>query len=261
MDNTSLGNIGGQKPEKPWYKRFWGVVLLVFLSLLALFVLVFAGFFGYYAWQIKFGDAEKVAKQFVEERFSTDQSLLGSGKESGAFVANFEQYIRGNNPSRGSKDAPVTIISFIDFECPFCHQAHTDFESMVRKYDSVVRVVFKHLPLRSIHPDSNMAANASVCAFEQGKFWEYYNELFLTKDLSSVGLLSSAKNVGVGTEMFSLCLATEKYQKDIQQDIVDAIDLGLKGTPTHIVNGYKVEGATTLEVWDKILVQLLQNTI
>ncbi|PIZ65142.1 hypothetical protein COY14_03010, partial [Candidatus Roizmanbacteria bacterium CG_4_10_14_0_2_um_filter_36_9] len=83
-----------------------------------------------------------------------------------------------DSPSIGPKDAPVTIIEFSDFECPFCARAFTTIEQIKQEYPDSVKIVYKQLPLTNLHPDAQKAAEASVCASDQGKFWEMHDKMF-----------------------------------------------------------------------------------
>jgi protein-disulfide isomerase len=121
-------------------------------------------------------------------------------------------------------------------------------------------VVFKHLPLTSIHPHSLAAAVAATCAHEQGLFWNYYRQLFTTQDLSTNGLTSAANALHLNVSTFSSCVSTEKFKKHIEEDVADAVAIGIRGTPTFIVNGEKIEGAISIEEWNKILLEKLKNS-
>jgi len=146
------------------------------------------------------------------------------------------------------------------FQCPYSREAFPIFQEVMRKYEPVVRVVFKYLPLVSIHQDSLVAAEAASCAQEQGKFLVYHNLLFTKQDLQTEALLANAKELGLNTDMFNLCLATEKYNQEINLDTKDAMEIGLQGTPSYLVNGVKIGGVLTAQQWDEIILSFLNKT-
>ncbi len=241
--------------KKTWFKTAKGIVLLIFLSFLALGIISFSGLFIYYAWQIKYGDEGKLVEQFKNEKF-TSVGILAENNQ--AQVEDVSKYVRVFNPVFGKKDSKITILMFIDFQCPFSREAHLGFKAVMEKYASVVKVVFKQLPLTELHPQASAAVEASACAAEQNKFWEYYNQLFADQKLDQAGFLASARAVVVDVKKFQTCLEQNKYQTQIEQDMLDAVELGVRGTPTYFVNGLKVEGAISAEDWDKIILGFLK---
>ncbi len=241
--------------KRPWYKTGLGVTFLGLISLFIFVAVVFAGFFSYYAWQLKYGDAQKLVKEFTTENFSVDPELsmieIDNIQEK-----DINKYIRDFNPVLYAGGKPITIIAFIDFECPFCHESYPIFKTVMAKYEPLVKVIFKNLPLENLHPGTELSANAAACAGEQNKFWDYYDGLFLISDHTDEGLINLAGQLNLNYNTFVTCLDASKYQNDISQDMMDAVDLGLIGTPTYFVNGYKVEGSMSLEEWDKIILDI-----
>ena len=261
MEENFTSQINPTGQVKPWYKKGRGVAVLTVLGLLFIVSLLFAGFFAYYAWQLRFGDAESVSKQFASNKkmMSTAQ-FLSNAQSKSDFIEDYTKYIRPSNQVVGDENAPVTIMVFSDFQCPYSREAFPIFQEVMRKYEPVVRVVFKYLPLVSIHPDSLVAAEAASCAQEQGKFLEYHNALFTKQDLQTEALLADAKELGLNTDMFNLCLATEKYNQEINRDTEDAMEIGLQGTPSYLVNGVKIGGVLTAKQWDEIILSFLNKT-
>ncbi|MBI5222187.1 MAG: thioredoxin domain-containing protein [Candidatus Magasanikbacteria bacterium] len=261
MEENFTSQTNAPDTTKQWYRKGWGIAVLTMLGLILVVGLLFAGFFAYYAWQLRFGDAGEVTGQFKgnEKKMSVSQFLSGA-KNTGDFVSDYAKYIRPSNPVIGDAAAPVMIIVFEDFECSYCREAFPVFKEVARKYESVIRVVFKHLPLVSAHPDSLVAAEASACAQEQGKFLEYRDLLFTGQDLSSAALSANAQALGLNTDMFNLCLATEKYNQEINRDIGDAVEIGLEGTPSYLVNGVKIGGVLTARQWDEVILSFLNKT-
>ncbi|MFH1947041.1 MAG: DsbA family protein [Candidatus Magasanikbacteria bacterium] len=257
-DNKPNTNTSTPEPRKLWYKTGAGITFLSVIFVIILSATAFAGMVGYYAWQLKYGDAEQLVKQFSTESFSQDPGLATMGIEN-LEQKDVSQYIRDFDPVLGKSDNPITIVSFIDFECPYCQGTYLTFKNVITKYESLVKVVFKHLPLENLHPGASLSAQASACANAQNKFWEYYNILFLDSDHSQDNLINLASQINLEPQSFSACLDSDEYRNNINKDLTDAVELGLVGTPTYFVNGYKMEGALTPEQWDQIILQVYNN--
>jgi protein-disulfide isomerase len=157
-------------------------------------------------------------------------------------------------PFRGSEKAPVTIVKFEDFLCPFCKQVQPTFNDLLSRYNGKVRLVHKDLPLESLHPQARQAAEAARCAYEQGKFWEYHDKLYANSPKASADDLKSyAKGVGLNVDSFDRCFASGKYKAVVQQDLNEGAQLGLTGTPTFFINGREISGNQPLEAFEAII--------
>jgi protein-disulfide isomerase len=153
-------------------------------------------------------------------------------------AVNDGDYIRGN------EDAKITIVEFSDFECPFCSRFHPTLQQAMGEYGDDVRWVYKHFPLDSIHPQARPAAEASECAGEQGKFWEYSDELFANQaSLGDAYFKQLASQQGLNTSKFNDCLASGKYADKVEADYQAGIAAGVRGTPTSFINGQEINGA------------------
>ncbi len=251
-------NINQSILKRPWYKTGAGITFLSIISSIIIIATVFAGMIGYYAWQLKYGNSEELVKQFATKSFTQDPGLATNG--IGRLERkNIDEYVRQYNPVWGQGDKPITIVMFIDFDCPFCQSSYFTFKNIITKYEPLVKVIFKQLPLESLHPDAPLLAKASTCADEQGKFWEYYDALFLDTNHSQDNLINIASQMNLNLQTFSTCIDSSRYQNNINQDLMDAVELGLVGTPTYFVNGYKVEGGLTAEEWNQIILQVYNN--
>jgi protein-disulfide isomerase len=161
-------------------------------------------------------------------------------------------------PFKGAEKAPVTIVKFEDFQCPFCKQVQPTFVELLKRYDGKVRLVHKDLPLESIHPLALHAAEAARCAGEQGKFWVYHDKLYsVAPELSPEDLKTYAKEVGLNVESFDRCFTSEKYKAVVQKDLSEGTQLGLTGTPTFFINGREISGAQPIEAFSAIIDQEL----
>jgi len=248
MDNNP--NYGA---PKKWYKTAGGVVFLVFISLVITMILVFAVFMMYYLWQIKFGDPVKLEQSFLNE------AKQAQTVEKSIVIADYEKYVRAQNFSSGKATSLITVLAFVDYECPFTKKAYPSLQTVMEKYGTTVNVVFKNFPLQDIHPDAILAANAVLCAKEQNKFLQY-QELVLSKDkLDNDSLISYAENLKMDVKKFSDCLTAENNLGVINQDLTDGLELGLRGTPTFFVNGEKYEGPLTIAEWDGIILKFLKK--
>lgn len=163
-------------------------------------------------------------------------------------------------PFKGAEKAPVTMVKFEDFECPFCKTVQPTLAAVLKKYDGKVRVVHKDLPLEAIHPQAQLAAEAARCAGEQGKFWEYHDTLYgNSPKLGADALKAYAKDIGLNAS-FDKCLASGKYKVSVQNDLSEGARLGITGTPTFFINGREISGALPLESFAAIIDEELAQT-
>ncbi len=163
-------------------------------------------------------------------------------------------------PSRGPENAPVTIVEFSDFQCPYCKNFTATLDRLMREFPSDVRVVFRQLPLREIHPMAEKAAEASLCAQEQGKFWELHDLMFKDQAALKVeDLKAKAVQLQLDSGAFNTCLESGKYEKRINEDIREGARLGANGTPAVIINGRFFSGARPFEEVAAIIKEELQK--
>ena len=161
---------------------------------------------------------------------------------------------------RGDFNAPITLVEFSDFECPFCARHYSTMNKILSEYSGKVKWVFKHFPLR-FHPNAQKAAEASECAAEQGKFWEYHDKLFenFSQGYSLEKFKQWAKDLGLNSGKFNDCLDSGKFAQKVQADYQEGIQKGVKGTPATFVNGRLVSGALPYEVFKQIIESLLNE--
>lgn len=162
-----------------------------------------------------------------------------------------------DDPIKGNKAAPVTIVEFSDFECPFCGKFYTEtYKQIIDTYVTTGKasLVFRDFPLSSIHPDAEKAAEAAECANEQGKFWEMHNKLFENQQALSVDNLKQyAKDLKLNTVKFNDCLDTGKYEAEVAKDTKEAASYGVTGTPAFFINGRLIAGAYPFSEFKKII--------
>jgi protein-disulfide isomerase len=146
---------------------------------------------------------------------------------------------------RGNPNAKYTVIEYADFQCPYCTRFHDAMLSLMKEAD--VRWVFRHFPLQN-HPLAQKAAEASECAGEQGKFWEYTDALFQTKGaLKEETLFSLAKKLRLDGLSFGVCLNTGKFSKRVAEQREDGLKKKIKGTPSFYLNDKRFDGFVPLE--------------
>ena len=165
-------------------------------------------------------------------------------------------------PSKGPEYAPVTIVKFEDYQCPFCKEVQPIVTELLSRYNGKIRLVHKDLPLDSIHPQARQAAEAARCADEQGKFWSYHDVLYANSpNVSQENLKSYAKEVGLDVNAFDRCLGSGKFKAVVQKDVIDGARLGVTGTPVFFINGREISGNQPLEAFAAIVDEELgQNT-
>jgi protein-disulfide isomerase len=150
-----------------------------------------------------------------------------------------ESLVRVSGPVRGNRDAPVTVVEYSDFECPYCRDASPAVKELLSGYGDRVALIYKHLPLPN-HRNAFQAAQASVCAGEQNRFWEYHDRLFTAGDLSEPALRRYASELGLQAEPFAACMSAPRSVAAVRRDAAEARQAGAEGTPSFVVNGRMV---------------------
>lgn len=161
----------------------------------------------------------------------------------------------GNAASFGDANAKVTIVEFSDFQCPYCSKAAKTLGEIKKKYGKKVRVAFKNYPL-PFHSHAKIAAQAGLCANEQSsdKFWKMHDAMFADQTkLMESGLIETSKKIGLDQKKFETCLKSGKYAKQVEAEMKEGQDVGVKSTPTFFVNGMLVSGAQPLSVFSEII--------
>jgi protein-disulfide isomerase len=163
------------------------------------------------------------------------------------------------SPVRGPADARITLVEFSDFECPFCSAAVTKVDAVMAAYPKDIKLIYKQFPL-SMHPHAELAAEASLAAREQGKFWEMYDVLFKNfQRLSRENILTMAKQIGLDMDKFTADLDSHKYKTEIRKDIADGEEANVYGTPAFYIDGKQYNGELTLAALKPILTAELKG--
>ena len=167
-----------------------------------------------------------------------------------------------DDPVLGDKDAPVTIVSFEDFQCPFCGRAFKETFPLLKK-DYIdagkVKYVYRDFPLE-FHPEAQPAAEAAECADEEGKFWEYHDEIYSNQNLlGPVYYEDAAEKLGLDILKFRACISEGRYRQEVLDDYNYGASMGVTGTPTFFINGIKLVGALPYQEFKKIIENELLN--
>lgn len=208
------------------------------------------------------GTKEQLApqiKQFLEQqqRQTAHDDFISSLKK-GAEVAYYlapprTEVASEGFPAKGPEAAPVTIVEFSDFECPFCARVNPTLAQVQETYGDKVRIVFRQFPL-NIHPNAPKAAEAALCAHDQGKFWEMHDLLFAEqRQLSVTELKAKAERLELDAGAFGQCLDSGKHTEQVQADLQDGQRAGVSGTPALFINGRLLSGAQPFEKFAEMI--------
>lgn len=234
-----------EKKLRPWYQKWWGKLILTISSLL-LICLIITGLY--------------VVDSIKNIRLGFSQQTLADQQQAHNQAINGP----GNNYQLGPiNQAPVTVIEFSDFACPFCQQSVAGLKKAAAQYPTQLKIVFRDYPL---HENSVDLANAARCAGEQNKFWEIHDIFFANQDkLTSSGdelrvaLLSITQTLGINSDQFNTCLDEQRYLIDIKQDFQDGETLQIQGTPTWFINGKRLTGYMPEEQFLLLITRLMEQ--
>lgn len=225
-----------------------------------IFILLLSGavYFGYRVWfyvdKIRRGDIISLPQY-------TDQlTRVAGGLDLGGLPVDRALVESGDRPSLGQgQDTKLTIVMFGDFSCGYTRDAAETVRRLMAKYGDRVRLTYRHYPLAAIHPNAYQAAVASECAFEQDKFWPYFDKLYANQSaLRLDDLIRYGDEVGLDRERFGRCLVDNRYVGRVNEDLDLADRLALRGTPTYFLNGIRVEGNIPEPAFEGFIERLLK---
>jgi protein-disulfide isomerase len=221
----------------PWYLKKWGKVaismgVLIIILVIALFVLF-----------TKVLNAPKISDDITT--ILTEDSLVKSEKRM--------LIERLDRPRLGNISANLVIVEFADFQCPACKKEFPIIREVVNRHLDDVLYIYRSYPV--INDASSIISEASLCASEQGKFWQMHDRLFIDSDLLSdiTNLNTIAQRAGLDINRFSQCVISGKYASWVSEDMNLAYDLGALGTPTFFINGHKVQGVVSGDQWESLI--------
>jgi len=207
-------------------------------------------------------------RQFLQQQRRTTayQAFVAELRKSGPPVRvlmdapRYEVAVTPEDPSLGPANAPVTLVEFSDFQCPFCQRVMPTLKRLKEAYGDRIRIVWKDFPLTQIHPEAFKAAEAGNCAREQGKFWEFHDVLFGNQQaLQPEHLKKYAADLGMNVTTFATCLDTAKHNDRVQAQMGVGSSLGVSSTPAAFINGRLVSGAQPYEVFAAIIDEELER--
>jgi protein-disulfide isomerase len=168
-----------------------------------------------------------------------------------------------DDPVLGPAEAPITIIEFSDYECPYCQKWHSEvWPALQAEYGDQIRLVYRDFPLTSLHSNATPAAAAANCAREQDMYWEYNELLFDMKfNLGNSTYIRYAEELGLDMDSFTECVESGRHVDEVEADYEYAVNLGIRSTPTFFVNGIPVVGAQPFESFKKLIDQELAGEL
>jgi len=193
-----------------------------------------------------------------------DDAAAGDPTENSANQQNVRRYDvpADDDYAFGPDDAPITLIEFSDYECPYCRKWHLEvWPRLQEAFPGQIRLVYRDFPLYNIHPNANPAAEAANCAGEQGKYWDFHTMLFAGGELGNAVYEQYAKDLDLNLAKFAECLSTNRTADEVQADFDYAANLGISSTPTFFINGLAVVGAQPFETFQQIIEQELAGQI
>jgi protein-disulfide isomerase len=163
-------------------------------------------------------------------------------------------------PIRGHENAPVTLVEFSDFQCPYCARAQPTLLKVMEAYPDQVKLVYKDFPLPQLHPQAPKVAEAARCAGEQDSYWAYHDALFEdAKDLTPDNLKRYAADLKLDTAAFDACLDSGKYAAAVQKDMAQGAQLGVNSTPSFFINGRFLSGAQPFSAFQALIDEVLAS--
>ena len=159
------------------------------------------------------------------------------------------------NPAIGPENAPITLVEFSDYQCPFCIQWYKDvYPRLQNDYKDKIRFVHRDFPLYAIHPDSLSAAEAADCAGEQNTYWPYHDALYSGKyGLGTAAYEKYASDLGLNLDQFNKCVSDQRYKTKVDANVNFGANLGVSSTPTFFLNGMAIVGAQPYDVFKQLI--------
>jgi len=201
---------------------------------------------------------DAIKSLLIEQRMAeAHDAFVGKLKEKVAVTVNLEpprQKVEvAGHASKGPQNAPIELVEFSDFQCPFCQRANPTVEEVLKTYGNRIHFVYRHFPLPN-HPNARPAAEAAACADEQGRFWPFHDELFANPGkLTNDDLKQHAAAAGLEATRFNACFDGHRFKNDVDKDIKEGNQAGVTGTPAFFINGRELEGAQPFEAFKRVI--------
>lgn len=160
-----------------------------------------------------------------------------------------------DDPAFGPADAPITIIEFSDYQCPYCQKWHAEvWPKLQEEFGDQIRLVYRDFPLYSIHPEAGPSAEAANCAGDQNKYWEFHDLLFSGQnELGAETYRSYAASLDLNMELFNDCVKSQEHKDEVTADFDYGGQIGIQSTPTFFINGVALIGAQPFDVFQEII--------
>ncbi len=230
---------------RSWVATIVTVILLALLSVFVWRVL-------HYVNLIKSGELSSGSYNFTES-FTTSIDLASQPVRDGTI-----DVVTSDDPSLGNPSAPVKIVEFADFQCPYSKEASSTLRELALKYPNEVYYVYRDFPLTEIHPLSQKAAEAGECADDQGKFWEYHDKLYQNQPrLDDDSFVQFAMQLNMNVKRFEGCLSSGQHTDEVIEDYLDGLEASVRGTPTFFLNGNRIAGSIPADVLDDLVQSIL----
>lgn len=200
-------------------------------------------------------DASGLTLEMVSTAVARSMSESGSRAAAPSGPAPVVNVSTDDDPAWGPQDAPVTIIEFSDFQCPYCARFHQETYKQIRQnYEGKIRFVYRDFPIVQLHPYAEISAEAAECVNEQGKFWEFHDLLLTNQNITSIDDVNRfAAQLGTNMDSYNECMDAHRYQQEVAKDIQDGTSYGVQGTPTFFINGQPVVGAQPYSVFASVI--------
>lgn len=233
-------------------KRSWvaTIVTIIVLSLLGIFVYRVL----YFANLIRTGEVDSSALSFGGS-LSTITSLASRPVKDGTF-----DLVTTDDPRLGNPLAPVTIVEFADFGCPFSRESSFIIRELAVQYPDTVQFIYRDFPLTELHPIAQKAAEAGECADDQGKFWEFHDKLYQNQNaLSEEAFVEFAESLNMNVTQFESCVQSGRYADEVTEDYLAGVEAGVRGTPTFFINGNRIAGAIPADILEAVIQSILNR--
>ena len=228
---------------KEFHISFGKLILWIIGVLFVTLIIWFVSRIGVFYWAIKNGESNPILNKKLE--MSVSRAIANPSIDPDYA----KSLIVADAPSLGSPNAPLTIVEFIDFDCPYCKAAFPSVRALQTQFGDQVRLVIRYFPLEDIHPTARIAARAAVCANKAGKFWVYHDKLFTNQDQrTQEALTRMAVESGIDTTQFTTCFNAKETKDLVERDFNVALRAGAAGTPTFFFNGTRIPGWGESEV-------------
>jgi len=263
IENTAISNIKETSTYEIPNKKSTPTVMIVALVAVVAIAAFFAG--SYFSNL----DSDVLTRSEFEKAISKLESKIVNTEQAESQPSQPVKISLDNDPIRGDPNAPITILEFSDFQCPFCARFHIQtLPLLLEEYIDAgkVNLVYRDFPIQSIHPNALPAAVAAECANEQGKFWEYHDTLFEKQSvwsrLDSNAAISTfsqfATDVGLEQQQFDSCLGSGKYLEEVQRDMSDGREYAITGTPGFFIGNeeigfVKINGAQPFDIFKRVI--------